>query len=77
MTFLPMRVLSWRYQRGSRSLEQALTGGFTLGDNSTVEIEEQNEDDFDVPDQLEDILGVLLTGLKDKDTIVRWSAAKG
>lgn len=76
MTFLPMRVLSWRYQRGSRSLEQALAGGSILGGNSTEEIEEQN-DDFDVPDQLEDILGVLLTGLKDKDTIVRWSAAKG
>lgn len=76
MTFLPMRVLSWRYQRGSRSLEQVLTGGSILGGNSTEEIEEQN-DDFDVPDQLEDILGVLLTGLKDKDTIVRWSAAKG
>ena len=72
-----MRVLSWRYQRGSRSLEQALTGGSISDGNSTEEIEEQNDDDFDVPDQLEDILGVLLTGLRDKDTIVRWSAAKG
>ncbi|KAI0732028.1 TBCD protein [Fomitopsis betulina] len=32
--------------------------------------------DFDVPDQLESVLEDLFTSLQDKDTLVRWSAAK-
>ncbi|CAL8461606.1 g1137 [Coccomyxa elongata] len=32
---------------------------------------------IEVPDKVEDILGALLEGLADKDTVVRWSAAKG
>jgi hypothetical protein len=31
----------------------------------------------DVPEEIEAILGILLEGLADKDTVVRWSAAKG
>ena len=71
-------MLSWRYQRGSRSLEQTLAATVTTGtvskDNGT---EEEEDEDFDIPEEVEEILGVLLTGLKDKDTIVRWSSAKG
>lgn len=33
--------------------------------------------DYDVPEEVEAILGCLLEGLADKDTVVRWSAAKG
>ncbi len=41
-----------------------------------------NEDDNDsgeekIPNEIEDIIEQLLFGLKDKDTIVRWSSAKG
>lgn len=39
--------------------------------------EEMDVEDFDVPELLEDIVHRLLLGLKDRDTIVRWSAAKG
>ncbi|XP_051132533.1 tubulin-folding cofactor D [Andrographis paniculata] len=39
--------------------------------------EEEEEEDMDVPDIIEDIIEVLLSGLRDTDTIVRWSAAKG
>lgn len=71
-------MLSWRYQRGSRSLEQTLAATVTTEtvakDNGT---EEEEDEDFDIPEEVEEILGVLLTGLKDKDTIVRWSSAKG
>jgi tubulin-specific chaperone D len=39
--------------------------------------EEVCDDDALVPEELEDILDMVLTGLRDKDTVVRWSAAKG
>lgn len=35
------------------------------------------EADVDVPEELEDIVEALLCGLRDRDTVVRWSAAKG
>ncbi|KAI5017455.1 hypothetical protein ZWY2020_042343 [Hordeum vulgare] len=35
------------------------------------------EEDMDVPEIVEEIIDLLLTGLRDSDTIVRWSAAKG
>ena len=37
----------------------------------------QDGEDFSVPEETEVILGLLLTGLGDRDTVVRWSAAKG
>ncbi|KAH7298542.1 hypothetical protein KP509_25G048400 [Ceratopteris richardii] len=43
------------------------------GDADCVE----EDDAFDPPEEIEDIIGHLLTSLKDKDTVVRWSAAKG
>ncbi|KAJ9188468.1 hypothetical protein P3X46_003825 [Hevea brasiliensis] len=36
----------------------------------------QNED-MDVPEIVEEIIEILLSGLRDTDTVVRWSAAKG
>ncbi|XP_075094332.1 tubulin-folding cofactor D isoform X4 [Nicotiana tabacum] len=37
----------------------------------------QEEEDIDVPDLVEEIIELLLSGLRDTDTVVRWSAAKG
>lgn len=42
-----------------------------------VQQEEEDEEDYDIPDQIETIIELLLAGLKDRDTIIRWSAAKG
>ena len=41
------------------------------------EDEDQEEDEYDVPDEIEDVIEELLCGLRDKETVVRWSAAKG
>ena len=41
------------------------------------EEEEEEEDGYEVPPELEDVLEMLLSALRDKDTVVRWSGAKG
>lgn len=45
------------------------------GDDAEAEAQEEGE--VDVPEELEDIVEALLCGLRDRDTVVRWSAAKG
>ena len=83
MAFLPSRVLSWRYGRGSRSLEETLANKVDVEsagplNNRVVSAEEASEEEgFDLPEEIEDIIGQLLNGLRDKDTVVRWTAAKG
>ncbi|KAH9997907.1 TBCD protein [Russula vinacea] len=39
--------------------------------------ENEGEDDADVPEEIEIVLEELFQGLQDRDTVVRWSAAKG
>lgn len=39
--------------------------------------EEEDEEDWEVPDGVEEVIEALLMALRDKDTVVRWSAAKG
>lgn len=84
LLYLPPRVRAWRYRRGLRSLEmnfQSLGLAFAaLQPTTTAEsLEDDEEDDVDpeILEELEQIVEVLLCGLRDKDTIVRWSAAKG
>ncbi|KAK2172898.1 hypothetical protein NP493_921g01087 [Ridgeia piscesae] len=87
LTFLKAKVANWRYQRGHRSLAAnlALTapGGDAEGPSPSVgskegeEVVEVEEEDYDIPEEVEEVIEQLLSGLKDKDTVVRWSAAKG
>uniref|UniRef100_A0A3Q4HWC0 Tubulin folding cofactor D n=1 Tax=Neolamprologus brichardi TaxID=32507 RepID=A0A3Q4HWC0_NEOBR len=80
LTFLKPRLAAWRYQRGSRSLAANLSMSQSAADStgatSEVETKEQ-EEDYDIPEEVETVIEHLLLGLKDKETIVRWSAAKG
>ncbi|CAL8303672.1 unnamed protein product [Merluccius merluccius] len=81
LTFLKPRLAKWRYQRGSRSLAanlsmaQSATASETPG-TPDVEMLDQ-EEDYDIPEEVEMVIEQLLVGLKDTETIVRWSAAKG
>ena len=86
--FLPPRIAPWRYQRGSRSLKdnlrQAAEDGKADGNTNPSSaylgenVEEQKcENIFFVPDQVEDAMGQVISGLSDPSTVVRWSAAKG
>ena len=80
LALMPAKLCSWRYKRGFRSLAQGLAGG-TLAQGTPVEEQkdasEAKEEYADVPEEMEEVLETLLTGLRDKDTVVRWSAAKG
>ena len=81
LIFLPPREASWRYQRGSRSLVSNLNlaGQNTATSQACNESSknDDDEDDIDVPPELEEIIEKILCGLQDRDTVVRWSAAKG
>ncbi|GMF11521.1 unnamed protein product [Phytophthora lilii] len=85
LLYLPPKVRSWRYSRGLRSLElnmQSLglaAGNITASAPSHPQDANDDDDDdtFEVVEELEQIVEVLLCGLRDKDTVVRWSAAKG
>lgn len=83
-TFFRFKIAKWRYQRGSRILMTNLTKGnpgapVSGQDKSTNGTADQLEEDEEeqIPSEIEDIIESLLNGLKDKDTIVRWSSAKG
>ena len=54
-------------------------GGAAIKDGNKEEKEEEEEEEegYDVPEEIEEVLGMLLAGLTDRDTVVRWSAAKG
>jgi len=41
------------------------------------EADAEDEDDYEIPDEIEEIIDELLTGLRSSETIIRWSAAKG
>ena len=78
LNFLKTKVAPWRYQRGSRSLTVNLKAEAEASKKPKVEsAEEEDEEDYDIPEEIEDVIEQLLVGLRDRDTLVRWSAAKG
>jgi len=77
LIFLKAKVASWRYQRGSRSLAINLKMGPLEQKEGFKSDDKGEEQEYDIPESVEEVIEELLVGLKDKDTIVRWSAAKG
>ncbi|XP_058140952.1 tubulin-specific chaperone D isoform X2 [Dasypus novemcinctus] len=78
LTFLKPKVAKWRYQRGCRSLAANLTRP-AQGPHEQIPPDTASDSDegYDVPEEVENVIEQLLVGLKDRDTVVRWSAAKG
>ncbi|XP_061363955.1 tubulin-folding cofactor D [Gastrolobium bilobum] len=84
---LPHRLPSWRYTGRTTKLNVSLNtsskidqSNLAVNDNFSYsnEIADGAEDeDMDVPENVEEIIEMLLSGLRDMDTVVRWSAAKG
>ncbi|NXM87156.1 TBCD protein, partial [Oenanthe oenanthe] len=80
LTFVKPKVAKWRYQRGCRSLAANLQAQGAAVQNQEREVaaaEADDDEEYDIPGEIENVVEQLLVGLKDKDTIVRWSAAKG
>ncbi|KAF0738797.1 hypothetical protein Ae201684P_008914 [Aphanomyces euteiches] len=75
LLYLRPKVMTWRYSRGLRSLESNLNIKSVA--NQIPLQEEEDDDDLEVPEELEQVVDMLLCGLRDRDTIVRWSSAKG
>ncbi|WZY87537.1 hypothetical protein YC2023_044272 [Brassica napus] len=83
---LPHRLPSWRYVARTASLSENISTGPTqrlAPDHAGAAVsqpectDDQEDEDMDVPEILEEIIEMLLSGLRDTDTVVRWSAAKG
>ncbi|XP_063682976.1 tubulin-specific chaperone D-like isoform X2 [Bolinopsis microptera] len=87
ISFLAPRVAKWRYTRGTRLLADSLGKGSDekekekekekVEDVKDPENEDEDEEGYEIPDEIEEVLEVLFRGLRDPETIVRWSAAKG
>lgn len=71
LTLLKVRIAAWRYDRGTRSLEQNLLSTETRMLEKKV-LHNVDDDDDDVSSLLEDIIQELMEGLKDTDIIVRY-----
>eukprot|EP01083_Nonionella_stella_P092354 258519_1 len=75
LAFLKPRLAPWRYQRGNRCLLGSKSDGTTSEQKESGA--EAMEEEVEVPEQIEQIIEQLLSGLRDESTVVRWSAAKG
>jgi len=75
LVFLKPKVASWRYKRGSRSLAENLKSG-GVAPESNILLDDVDED-VEVVEEVEDVIEELMQGLKDAETTIRWSAAKG
>ncbi|XP_074350535.1 tubulin-folding cofactor D isoform X2 [Apium graveolens] len=80
---LPHRSPSWRYVTkfktlGESPLSVSRTNSYGVDlDSNNLSVEECMNEEMDVPEIVEEIIELLLSGLRDTDTVVRWSAAKG
>lgn len=68
LVYLKPRILSWRYKRGNRTLVLALqsagdgkTDPVTAAENN-VEDEDNEDDNIEVPEEIEDVIDELMQG---------------
>lgn len=80
---LKPRIASWRYNRGNRFLNRNIgKKNHIFLNDSSIEISslqhtQEIPEIIQVDDSVQEIVGSLIDGLQDRDTIVRWSCAKG
>ncbi|CEM34751.1 unnamed protein product [Vitrella brassicaformis CCMP3155] len=91
LVILPQRMAPWRYQHHPTRLLPNVTANRQPHDGGTADgrqggsvattavavgAEEESADESEHEGLLEDIFDIVLQGLQDSDTIVRWAAAK-
>jgi hypothetical protein len=70
-------VVVWRYQRGGRSLVANLSAGdkltpVALPVNPISRNEEEMNEDFEIPVEIEEVIEELIQGLRNSETIIRY-----
>jgi hypothetical protein len=74
------RLAPWRYQRGHRSLVENLMGKDTtksIDNTYGLVLDVKNDEPQEIVDGMEETIELLLGGIEDRDTTVRYSSAKG
>ena len=81
LTLLAPRLARWRYRRRHATLLGGGGGGsggaFSGGGDDDGNDNDADAAAIDVAPEVEEIIGCLLAGLRDRDTAVRWAASKG
>jgi hypothetical protein len=91
LVLLPPQLTGWRFVKAAADLGQNLaaaaagtTAAPPAGGSDTQQPRQQHLDAViaaeaatEIPEEIEDVLGVLLSSCCDRDTVVRWGAAKG
>ncbi|EFX67501.1 hypothetical protein DAPPUDRAFT_331002 [Daphnia pulex] len=77
LIFLKPRVASWRYQRGSRSSAANLQQSQPVETKAAISVNDEDDHDYDVPEEIKEVLDEILQALRDKNREVQYSAAKG
>jgi len=76
LVFMKPRVVSWRYDRGRRCLQENLDNRRPTPRSVETRGPDDGDATFEVPETIDDIVEVSLQGLRDCETIVRWTSAK-
>ena len=81
LVYLKPRLATWRYRRGQRTLNLTQYNQTKLQPTTELVTKksqlEEVEEELEVNETVESIIGSLLQALGDKDSVIRWSAAKG
>jgi hypothetical protein len=90
LVFMKPQVIAWRYDRGARCLQDNLGKSSAINAQehllhssthgnapSEAGVNDNEENIVDVHRAIDDIVELFLVGLRDVDTVVRWSSAKG
>ncbi|VDK61599.1 unnamed protein product [Onchocerca ochengi] len=78
MVFLKPKIAKWRYDIGNRYLDSENSNFAKCQEFNALEVESFADEVYEVPyDELEVVLNTILEALRDRDTGIRWTGAKG